>query len=269
MKAATPPAFCTSAMACSASVVLPEDSGPKISTTRPRGSPPTPSARSRPIEPLGTTGMGAGSPRVPEPHDASPFRTASRSRRSPAPAPSPSRSSSTRAPRSSRPRRVQGRPDGRRGSEDGSVERPVLDRLGDVDGARPPRRPPDRRWCAPPAGPCRARAPRARGARPRPPGAAARRRRARRCGAARRPGAGRCRTPPAGRRAPPAAPGPAPPARGPRRCWAARRRRPGAAAGPPGTSTCRSIRSSSGPEMRRRYLSSSCEVQRQARLRSP
>src|SRR3990167_2795233 len=50
--AQTPPFFCASAMTCSASVVLPEDSGPKISIIRPRGSPPTPSAASRPIEPV-------------------------------------------------------------------------------------------------------------------------------------------------------------------------------------------------------------------------
>src|SRR5438105_5039712 len=46
-----PPFFCASATVWSASVVLPEDSGPKISTTRPRGSPPTPSAMSSPSEP--------------------------------------------------------------------------------------------------------------------------------------------------------------------------------------------------------------------------
>jgi hypothetical protein len=38
--------FCASAIACNATVVLPELSGPKISTTRPRGSPPTPRAMS-------------------------------------------------------------------------------------------------------------------------------------------------------------------------------------------------------------------------------
>ncbi len=37
MKAAMPPSFWASAMMWSASVVLPDDSGPKISTTRPRG----------------------------------------------------------------------------------------------------------------------------------------------------------------------------------------------------------------------------------------
>src|SRR3978361_2179160 len=51
MKAQMPPFFWPSATVCSASVVLPEDSGPQISTTRPRGSPPTPSAMSSPSEP--------------------------------------------------------------------------------------------------------------------------------------------------------------------------------------------------------------------------
>ena len=37
MNAAAPPAFCACAMTCKAMVVLPEDSGPKISITRPRG----------------------------------------------------------------------------------------------------------------------------------------------------------------------------------------------------------------------------------------
>lgn len=36
-------------------VVLPEDSGPKTSMMRPRGSPPTPSARSIAREPVGRT----------------------------------------------------------------------------------------------------------------------------------------------------------------------------------------------------------------------
>jgi hypothetical protein len=39
------------------SVVLPDDSGPKISTTRPRGRPPTPSAISRPSDPVETTSI--------------------------------------------------------------------------------------------------------------------------------------------------------------------------------------------------------------------
>src|SRR4029077_14920172 len=38
-------------MACSESVVLPLDSGPKISMTRPRGYPPTPRAASSEIDP--------------------------------------------------------------------------------------------------------------------------------------------------------------------------------------------------------------------------
>ena len=56
-KAQVPPIFCISAITWSESVVLPEDSGPYISTIRPRGSPPTPSARSRPSEPVETTSM--------------------------------------------------------------------------------------------------------------------------------------------------------------------------------------------------------------------
>lgn len=43
---------------CSISVVFPDDSGPKISTTRPRGTPPIPKARSRvsaPVPMLGTS----------------------------------------------------------------------------------------------------------------------------------------------------------------------------------------------------------------------
>src|ERR1700733_9844617 len=51
MKAAMPPSFCASATTCSAIVVLPDDSGPKISTMRPRGNPPTPSALSSEMEP--------------------------------------------------------------------------------------------------------------------------------------------------------------------------------------------------------------------------
>jgi hypothetical protein len=39
MKAASPPAFWASAMMCRPRVVLPLDSGPKISTMRPRGNP--------------------------------------------------------------------------------------------------------------------------------------------------------------------------------------------------------------------------------------
>src|SRR5438552_17372500 len=39
-------------------VVFPEDSGPKISTTRPRGKPPTPSAATNEIAPVGMTEIG-------------------------------------------------------------------------------------------------------------------------------------------------------------------------------------------------------------------
>ena len=52
MNAAIPPAFCASATTCSATVVLPDDSGPKISMMRPRGNPPTPSALSSEMEPV-------------------------------------------------------------------------------------------------------------------------------------------------------------------------------------------------------------------------
>ena len=52
MNAASPPTFCASAMMCSDSVVLPDDSGPKISTMRPRGTPPTPRAASTPMDPV-------------------------------------------------------------------------------------------------------------------------------------------------------------------------------------------------------------------------
>src|SRR5215212_5936684 len=53
MKAARPPALRASAMICRARVVFPLDSGPKISTTRPLGTPPTPRARSRARAPVG------------------------------------------------------------------------------------------------------------------------------------------------------------------------------------------------------------------------
>jgi hypothetical protein len=58
MNAASPPLFCAWAMIWSDSVVLPEDSGPKISTTRPRGIPPTPRAASTAREPVGITAIG-------------------------------------------------------------------------------------------------------------------------------------------------------------------------------------------------------------------
>src|SRR5437870_8432046 len=55
MNAARPPRFCACAITVRVSVVLPEDSGPKTSTTRPRGNPPTPSARSIKMFPVGIT----------------------------------------------------------------------------------------------------------------------------------------------------------------------------------------------------------------------
>ena len=55
MNAHTPPSFWASAMMWYISVVLPEDSGPKTSTMRPRGTPPIPSARSSDSAPVGTT----------------------------------------------------------------------------------------------------------------------------------------------------------------------------------------------------------------------
>src|ERR1700675_1608232 len=53
-----PPVFCASAMTCKVMVVLPEDSGPNTSTTRPRGNPPTPKAASNEIAPVEITEMG-------------------------------------------------------------------------------------------------------------------------------------------------------------------------------------------------------------------
>ena len=53
MNATTPPRAWASARTCWQTVVLPDDSGPKISVIRPRGMPPTPSARSSAIEPVG------------------------------------------------------------------------------------------------------------------------------------------------------------------------------------------------------------------------
>ena len=61
MNAASPPVRCASAMMCSDSVVLPDDSGPKISMMRPRGTPPTPRAASTPIEPVEIELMGRNS----------------------------------------------------------------------------------------------------------------------------------------------------------------------------------------------------------------
>ena len=72
MNAAVPPALCAFAIMCSTSVVLPDDSGPKTSTIRPRGTPPIPSARSSESEPVANdprpSCMGCGSPsRMMEP----------------------------------------------------------------------------------------------------------------------------------------------------------------------------------------------------------
>jgi hypothetical protein len=47
-----PPRFCASATMWRHSVVLPEDSGPKISMMRPLGTPPTPNAMSSEMEPV-------------------------------------------------------------------------------------------------------------------------------------------------------------------------------------------------------------------------
>src|SRR4051812_18510869 len=58
MNAATPPLFCELAMMCSVSVVLPEDSGPKISMTRPLGIPDPPNAMSSESDPVGMPSMG-------------------------------------------------------------------------------------------------------------------------------------------------------------------------------------------------------------------
>ena len=52
MKAARPPRRWASAMTLRQKVVLPDDSGPKISMIRPRGRPPTPKVRSMASEPV-------------------------------------------------------------------------------------------------------------------------------------------------------------------------------------------------------------------------
>ena len=62
MKAAIPPLRCASAMTCWQTVVLPDDSGPKISLIRPRGMPPTPSARSSAMDPVGIESTACRSP---------------------------------------------------------------------------------------------------------------------------------------------------------------------------------------------------------------
>ena len=53
MKAPMPPDFWALAITCNASVVLPLDSGPNNSTTRPRGTPRPPNARSSDKAPVG------------------------------------------------------------------------------------------------------------------------------------------------------------------------------------------------------------------------
>ena len=58
MNAAMPPFFCASAITCRAIVVLPDDSGPKISLIRPRGNPPIPMAASSEMEPVEITATG-------------------------------------------------------------------------------------------------------------------------------------------------------------------------------------------------------------------
>src|SRR3954451_6200354 len=65
MKAQTPPIAWAWAMMWLISVVLPEDSGPKISTMRPRGTPPMPSARSSDRAPVGIASTFTRAPGSP------------------------------------------------------------------------------------------------------------------------------------------------------------------------------------------------------------
>src|SRR6266568_4025951 len=60
-----PPRFCASATTCRAMVVFPLASGPNTSTTRPRGKPPTPSAESNEMAPVGITSTGTSGSLVP------------------------------------------------------------------------------------------------------------------------------------------------------------------------------------------------------------
>src|SRR3984885_14317418 len=53
-------------MMASVSVVLPDDSGPNISMTRPRGMPPTPSAISSPNDPVGIESTSYVAPASPK-----------------------------------------------------------------------------------------------------------------------------------------------------------------------------------------------------------
>ena len=57
INAAVPPCFCVSAITWSIIVVLPDDSGPYISTTLPFGSPPIPSAASNVRDPVETASI--------------------------------------------------------------------------------------------------------------------------------------------------------------------------------------------------------------------
>ena len=59
MNAAMPPAFWAWATTCRASVVLPLDSGPKISMMRPRGNPWPPRAMSSDRLPVGMPSIGS------------------------------------------------------------------------------------------------------------------------------------------------------------------------------------------------------------------
>src|SRR5919106_2695969 len=92
MNATTPPRFCASARTCWQSVVLPLDSGPKISVIRPRGTPPTPRARSSATEPVETAGTfcASRSPRrmiEPRPNCFSIWRMAALTARPRSPSP--------------------------------------------------------------------------------------------------------------------------------------------------------------------------------------
>ena len=60
MKAHEPPAFWASAMMWSGASSCRDDSGPKISTMRPRGTPPTPSAMSSASPPVEMASIGRG-----------------------------------------------------------------------------------------------------------------------------------------------------------------------------------------------------------------
>jgi hypothetical protein len=65
MNAHTPPSFWASARMWYISVVLPDDSGPKTSTIRPRGTPPMPNARSSESAPVGTASTLTRAPSSP------------------------------------------------------------------------------------------------------------------------------------------------------------------------------------------------------------